>query len=208
MRRLLVVLLCLAAFSPAVFASGLVGFGVQATGANVNFPDPLKEVYGQGFGGGAHLDINFIPFVGIRVVGDYISFSPDNNKYRALFVKLAAGDGFTSIPADWGLDGGRVGILSFSANAKFGLPTPVLSPYLTAGVGSASLSVSDLKVTFQGGAVGNVPGVKSETKFSANAGGGVELNFGVSLYLEAKYTWIFTEGSTDTYIPVSLGITF
>ncbi len=30
----------------------------------------------------------------------------------------------------------------------------------------------------------------------------------VSLYLEARYTWIFTEGSTSTYVPVSLGITF
>jgi len=32
--------------------------------------------------------------------------------------------------------------------------------------------------------------------------------FGSTTFLEAKYTWIMTEGETSTYIPISLGVTF
>ncbi len=209
MRRSLLVSLCLIAFSPCLFASGLVGFGFQLTGASANFADPLKDVYGQGIGGGVHLDINFVPFIGVRVTGDYLSFSPDNDKYKALFIQeIQAEQGITTVPSDWSIDGGRVGILSIAANAKLGLPTPVLSPYATAGIGSSTMSVSDLKIAFRGTPIPGLPSISSETKFSANAGVGVELNLVVSLYLEAKYTWIFVEGGTDTYVPVSLGITF
>jgi len=49
--------------------------------------------------------------------------------------------------------------------------------------------------------------VSGETKFSANLGAGVDLKVGIELYVEARYTWIFTSGETSTYIPVSIGIT-
>jgi opacity protein-like surface antigen len=174
---------------------------LQATGANINMPAPFGDIYGGGFGGGAHLDINLPVLFAFRVQGDYVTFAPDEGKYKAFLGQLAG------VPANFSLDGGRMNILSGQVNTKFSpLPIPLVSPYLTAGAGLTTISVSDLKVNGQ-----TVPGSSyaGETNFSANLGAGVDLNLiALSLYLEARYTWIFTSGSTSTYIPVSLGITF
>lgn len=187
----------------ATYAAGPVGFGVQATAANVNFEGPLKEIYGFGFGGGAHLDINFLPIVSLRVQGDYVSFSPDRGKFAALLANSAG------VPAsDISVDGGRINFISANANVKVDVaPLPILSPYVTGGAGITSFSTSDLTVQYQGTPVAATK-PDSQTKFSANLGIGTELDLvAVKLYLEARYTWIFTEGSTSTYIPVSLGVT-
>jgi len=70
------------------------------------------------------------------------------------------------------------------------------------------MSVSDINITFQGQPISGIS-PESETNFSALLGAGVELSLAnVRLYLETKYTWIFQENETGTYIPVSLGITF
>jgi len=208
MKKFMLVAIAMLALSTVTYAAGPISFGVQATGANLNVVDPLKEIYGFGFGGGAHLDINLPLILAIRIQGDYVTFSPDEGKYRALIAGFVPG----SIASDFSIDGGRINILSANANAKLSpLPLPIISPYLTAGVGLASLSVSDATVKFRGNPVpgGTIPGAKSESKFSANLGAGVDLDLiALKLYLEARYTWIFTEGSTSTYIPVSLGVTF
>ena len=57
-----------------------------------------------------------------------------------------------------------------------------------------------------------VPGVSAAetvTKFLSNAGIGVDFSLGaLSLFVETKYTWIFTENEASTYLPVTVGITF
>jgi opacity protein-like surface antigen len=204
MKRIPLVLLCVVILAPGAFAGTLVGFGFQATGAQVNFPEPVKDYYNRGFGGGAHLDIGFVPAVGIRLVGDYVVFSPDNDKLKGSLVQANPG----SAASDFSIDGGQINFLTVSLNLKFGVPSPIFSPYLTGGAGSTSVSTSDIKVSYRGGQSENFPGAKAETKFSANLGGGVELKMGITLYVETKYTWIFTEGETSTYVPVSIGITF
>jgi hypothetical protein len=68
--------------------------------------------------------------------------------------------------------------------------------------------LSDLTVKRQGSPIGTFPGPTSGTNASVNFGAGVDLNVVVTLYLEAKYTIIFTEGESSSFIPVSLGITF
>jgi opacity protein-like surface antigen len=110
--------------------------------------------------------------------------------------------------SDFSLEGGRFNIFSLSANAKFALPTPVLSPYITGGGGIASVSMSDLTVKYQGTPIVSGLGGSTGTKSSLNIGAGVELNMVLTLYLEAKYTVIFTEGESSSFVPVSLGITF
>ncbi len=203
MKHVLIAIVMLTA-ATASFAAGPIGFGVQATAANVNFEGPAKEIYGFGFGGGAHLDINVLPVVSLRVQGDYISFAPDKGKYSSYLASQAG------VPAsDIAVDGGRVNFISANANVMVDiLPLPVLSPYVTGGAGITSFSYSDLTVRYQGIPI-PVPKPESQTKFSANLGIGTELDLAVvKVYLEARYTWIFTEGSTSTYIPVSLGVTF
>ena len=88
------------------------------------------------------------------------------------------------------------------------LPFPIVKPYLTGGLGLARINVSSATVKYQGIARSDIAGVNSDTRSSFNLGVGVDLELGISLYLEAKYTWIFTPGTASTYIPVSLGITF
>jgi opacity protein-like surface antigen len=203
MKRFLLSAVLVTLLATTASAAGPLGFGVQATGAVLNVPEPLKSVYGPGFGGGAHLDINLPIIMSIRVAGDYTTYAPDNSKLASLLAAEGGGNA-----SDITLEGGRINIFSVSANAKFALPTPVLSPYITAGGGIASVSMSDLTVKYQGAPVGSAVGSKTGTKASLNIGAGVELNLVLTLYLEAKYTVIFTEGESSSFVPVSLGVTF
>jgi opacity protein-like surface antigen len=203
MKRIVLCGLLLGVLSASALASGPIGFGVQATGAVLNVPDPLKTVYGPGFGGGAHIDINLPIIFSIRIAADYTTYAPDNDKLAGI---LATESGRAA--SDFSLEGGRFNIFSLSANAKFALPTPVLSPYITGGGGIASVSMSDLTVKYQGTPIVSGLGGSTGTKSSLNIGAGVELNMVLTLYLEAKYTVIFTEGESSSFVPVSLGITF
>lgn len=205
MKKLSFVVVCLIVILGQSFASGPIGFGVQATGASLNVAEPLKSVYSTGFGGGAHLDINLPVLFSIRVAADYTVYSPDNEKYRSVIASVIPG----SVAPDYSIDGGKISIFSASANGKLSiLPIPILSPYVTAGVGVGSISFSDITVKYRGNTLGTVPGPKTGTNASVNFGAGVDLNVVVTLYLEAKYTIIFTEGESSSFIPVSLGITF
>ncbi|MBX2991595.1 MAG: outer membrane beta-barrel protein [Bacteroidetes bacterium] len=208
MKRGVLILATLTILCATSLTAGPISFGLQATGANINIDGPLKEVYGFGFGGGAHLDINLPVLFAIRIQADYVTFSPDNGKYQALIAGLIPG----SASADFSIDGGRINIFSANANGKLSpLPLPIISPYITGGIGLANVGASDATVKFQGNPVqgGTIPGSKSETNTSANLGVGVDLDLLVlKLYLEARYTWIFASGATSTYIPVSLGVTF
>ena len=196
-------------FSLHAFAAGPVSFGVQATGANINVEAPLKEVYGFGFGGGIHLDINLPLILAIRVQGDFVTFSPDKGKYQTLLSQTAAQLGYQTNPADFSVEGGRINIISVNVNGKLSpLPLPLLSPYFTAGGGMANVGTTDLNVKYQGAAFPG-GGSSSKTNASANLGVGVDLDLiALKLYLEARYTWIFSSGATSTYVPVSLGVTF
>jgi hypothetical protein len=179
-------------------------FGVHANLANLNLSGAMQEVYGMGYGGGAHLDIK-LAMLSLRVSGDYITFSPDNGKYTSYVRSLP---GFSSSTIT--IDGGRINIFSGNVNAKLPfLPLPIINPYITGGIGLVNLGVDEAKVTVNGSPSGNIAGVKGQTNTAVNAGVGVDLNLGAfTLFAEGKYTWIFTEGETSTYIPFSIGITF
>ncbi len=204
MKKSSLILACLMLASTQLFAGGPIGFGLQATGATLNVPEPLKAVYGFGYGGGAHLDINLPVLFSIRIAGDYTTYSPDNAKFAGILAGFNPG----TTASGFSIDGGRISIFSASANGKLALPTPVLSPYLTAGAGLASISSSDIAVKYQGQPVSSAAGAKAQTNASVNFGAGVDLSLVVTLYLEAKYTIIFTEGESSSFVPVSLGITF
>jgi len=187
-----------------------VNFGVHANFMNANFPGPqingataLKDVYGAGFGGGLHLDVQ-LAMVSFRISGDYLSFSPDNDKYRQGLegiIGTAAGQ--------FSVDGGGITMLSGNLNAKMAiLPLPVVKPYLTGGIGLARLSVDDARVMQNGIETKAYGGFSSETCTAWNLGAGVDLSIGVTLFLEVKYMWIVTEPETSTLVPVTIGVTF
>jgi len=192
------------------YSAGTVGFGAQFDYANLNVPDPLKSAYGSGYGGGAHLDFRF-GVATIRVNGDYISFGADQSALRDLIYNeaVAANPGLGIDKSSISVDGGRINILSFGVNGKFGLPHREISPYAIVGLGAASLSSSDFNISYQGASVANQSGFETQTKFMANAGAGVDFSLGsLALFLEVKYTWIFTDNEKSTYVPVTVGVTF
>jgi opacity protein-like surface antigen len=204
MKKLTFIFVATLAFAAVSYSASPVRFGVQATGANINVPKPLNEIYGFGYGGGVHLDFNLPVLLSFRLQGDYVRFSADQGKYQQLLASLVGG----TVASDFSIDGGAISVWSVYANVKSSfLPLPLISPYITGGAGVANLSSSELNVKYQGQPVGGIPGVSGETKFSANLGAGVDLKVGIELYVEARYTWIFTSGETSTYIPVSIGIT-
>jgi len=187
-----------------------VNFGVHANFMNANFPGPsingstaLKDVYGPGFGGGVHLDIQ-LAMLSLRVSGDYLSFSPDNDKYRESLTNVIG-----TAAGQFSVDGGGITMWSGNVNAKMQiLPLPIVKPYMTAGVGLARLSVDEAKVMQGGTQVKNIAGFSSETKTAWNVGAGVDLSIGVTLFLEVKYMWIITDPETSTLVPVTVGVTF
>ncbi len=188
-----------------------VGFGVQADLTNANFPGPningsnaLKDVYGAGFGGGIHLDVAFA-MLSLRLSGDYLKFSPDNSKYQQALASVIG-----TAANQFSVSGGGISMISGNLNAKMSiLPLPIVKPYLTGGIGLARLSVDDASI-MQNGAASTlqIPGFSSGTQASFNIGAGVDLSIGVTLFLEAKYTWVMTDPNTSTLIPVQIGITF
>ena len=191
--------------------SSKVRFGIHGNITSISLPGPeingaqrLKDIYGTGYGGGVHFDVNFVMF-SFRLSGDFLTFAPDNERYRDALSRL------TGLPASqFSIDGGRINILSGTVNGKaMLLPLPLVSPYLTGGIGLALLSVDDAKIAFPGLPGYTVRGwFSSDMKTTFNLGAGVDLNVAIPLFLEVKYVWILTEGSSSTYVPVTLGITF
>jgi hypothetical protein len=208
MKRLtLLLLLAAASFSFAVSAPR-VGFGLHGNFASLNVPEPLKAAYGAGFGGGLHLDVKF-GVATLRVNGDYITFSAKKDVYQDLIYKEAVQLNPQIAKSLIGVEGGRVNILSFGVNGKFGMQQQAVSPYGIVGAGVAALSMGDLSISYQGQNIANQPAAETQTKFMANVGAGIDFDLGgTALFVEAKYTWIFTTDEKSTYFPVTVGLTF
>ena len=208
------VLIVISASSQAQVKFGIQGDVTNFTVGNIgnagsvstgDLTSSLQDIYGLGFGGGVHLDINLL-ILKIRVSGDYLTLSPDKGKYSALLQKyLGAGAAGITI------DGGRFNIWSGSANVILPIiPLPIISVYVTGGVGVVNLTMSDVTVTFNGAKLTSFPGLASQTKPSVNAGAGVNLSLGgISLFGELKVMWIFTDPKTSTAVPFgTVGLTF
>jgi len=204
MKRL--ILFCTILLTFALTAQAQVRFGIQGDVTNFNVPGNLKDIYGLGLGGGAHLDVGIGP-LGLRLSGDYVFLSPDKDKYRALIAQLIG----AGAAAGFNIDGGRIDVISGNANLKLDLlPLPIIHVYVTGGGGVVNLSVTEAKVTFNGAPITTIPAVKSQTKPSVNAGAGVDISLGgLTLFGEVKVVWIMTEGETSTQVPLAtVGLTF
>jgi len=203
MKRIMLVGALAMAMAVAAPAQVSLGWGVHGNAAQLGVKENLSSVYGWGYGGGAHLDVNLM-MISLRFCGDYTTFAPDQDKYRNEVAKVLG-----NAATGYSIEGGNVKILSANANLKWALlPLPIVSPYLTGGIGLARMSTGDLTVKYQGASVGGFPEAPTETKTLFNIGAGVDLKLaGVALYIEGKYMWILTEGESTAYIPISVGIT-
>jgi hypothetical protein len=205
-------LIVLSSFSSLAMALGpSFAFGVHANFTNSNFPGPsvsgvnqqISNSYGIGWGGGVHVDANLMVF-SFRLTGDYIHYSIDEGKFRDSFRPL-----FGSAVDQMSIGGGGLGIVAVAVNGKMPvLPLPVITPYLTGGIGLAWVNRDEVTTTITGFPGNKFPSSAQSGKTSVDVGLGVDLRLGITLFVEVKYAWIFTDVSTSTYVPVSIGVTF
>ncbi len=216
MRRIILLSVIFAAFTASAGAQG-VGFGVQGdfvnfnfgmaqtnvqipgTGALVDYSSLFKQIYGLGYGGGIHFDVN-LGLIAFRVSGDYIMLSPDKTKYASLL-----GPGFT-------VDGGRIDIYSGNVNLKVNiLPLPVIHVYATGGAGYVQLKMNDASLSYNGLKLPfAIKAFDTQSKPTLNAGAGVDLKLGpIKLFAELKVNFILTTGKTSSEVPLAtIGLTF
>jgi len=164
----------------------------------------LEEVYGLGLGGGVHLDVN-LGILSFRASGDYITISPDKEKFQN-----AVQSYFPGAPFEFS-EGGRIEIFSGNVNLKFViLPIPVVKPYLTGGGGLAHVKTTPAKLIFNGQPLPEFEFLKSQTVGTLNVGAGVDFQLGpLALFGEIKVNWLFIEEGTSAYVPVgTIGVTF
>ena len=218
MKRYLLFCLLFVAFSAS---AQTIGFGVHGNMINSKINAKVKEiagitptngvmqvaldeVYGLGYGGGVHLDLG-LGIISLRVSGDYITLSPDKDKFKQYVQGVIPG-----LPVSF-VDGGKVDMISGNVNAKLVvLPIPVVKPYVTGGAGVANVKATDVTLSLGGVNLKPVAILKTQTVGTFNAGAGCDLQFGkIAVFAELKINWLMLEEGTSTMIPiVTAGITF
>ncbi|HMK39912.1 MAG TPA: outer membrane beta-barrel protein [Bacteroidota bacterium] len=207
-----IVLLCLssAACSAGALGQGF-GFGVHANVTSSNFPGPtvdstnqqIGSAYGAGWGGGVHLDAH-LAVLSFRLTGDYIHYAIDENKFRDAFRPL-----FGSAADQMSISGGGLSIYTLAINGKMRvLPLPLVTPYITGGIGVAWISRDEATTSLTGYPGRTFASTSQSGKTSLDLGAGVDVKLGLMLFLEVKYAWILTQGTNSTYVPVTIGVTF
>ncbi len=198
-----------------------VHFGVQGNIINANlsarvkqitglppsgnqFDIALEQVYGFGWGGGVHLDID-LGLITFRVAGDYTTLTPDRDKFTGPIRAAFPGSNVLYVA------GGRINIITGTVNAKVTvLPLPVLKPYITAGGGVANVSTTAIELNFNGNPVRPFEVLQKQTVGMIKGGVGVDIVLGVvTLFAEVQVNKIFFKEGSGTFIPVgTVGLTF
>jgi len=212
MQRLIIAgALCALLTQSALALGPSFGFGVQANFTSSSFPGPsvsgvnqqIASAYGVGWGAGVHIDANLM-IVSFRLSGDYLHYGIDENKFRDSFRPL-----FGAAADQISISGGGLGIVALSINGKMPiLPLPFITPYATGGIGEAWLTRDAITTSIAGVHGSPFPSSTQSGRTTVDLGLGVDLKLGITLYMEVKYAWIFTDVSTSTYVPVTVGVTF
>jgi opacity protein-like surface antigen len=164
----------------------------------------IEEVYGLGLGGGVHFDLG-LSILKIRVSGDYLTLSPDKDKFKGYVQSVLPG-----FPVAFE-EGGKVDMISGSVNLKLIiLPLPVFKPYITGGGGVTHVTATDVILSVNKVKLSPITILKTQTVGSFNAGAGLDLDFtAFALFAEARVNWIMLDEGTSTYVPIfTAGITF
>jgi len=111
-----------------------------------------------------------------------------------------------------GIDGGDTKVWMYGLDGRYSVPVPALplKPYFLAGTGIARVSWDEFEGTSLTAAVLNTVIPDPVNKVYFNFGGGLELKTipAFSLFLQARYVSVGTEGARTDFIPVSIGVKF
>lgn len=194
MKKLLMALIILIAFSLSANAQVSQPFTLYAGGA-MSWPmsDNFKAAYKPGYHG--MLGIGYKMGPSFELVGkvEYHTF------------KFDFGDAS-------GISGGTNKMWMYGVDGRYGLNLPAspISPFILGGAGFANIKASEFEGTSSLVTSLNSYNPESATKFYWNVGGGVQLMSGpkFSLFAQARYVSIATEGETSTFVPVTVGLKF
>ncbi len=200
MKKLWWLIAILLTFTVAASAQTPVPFTLYASGAFSlpNSPDGFKDNFKTGYHGSLGLGIKMMPNFQIIGKAELHSFKFDFDNSE-LFAGM---DGYS---------GGTNNMWMFGADGRFSfnLPAAPISPFVLAGAGVASIKQTE----FDGPASLALSALNSyldetQTKFYWNVGGGFDLKSGplFSLFVQARYVSIATEGEASSFVPISLGI--
>ncbi len=215
-----VTLCCVVLFAFSASAQDL-HFGVHGNLVNFQIPEYIKsiaglpqgnpetialeEIYGMGYGGGAHLTIG-LGLAQFRLSGDYSTISPDNEKFQQYLGQYIGGSA-----SQFTVSGGKITIIGGELNMKFTfLPLPVIKLYLTGGAGASNVKAETTTITFNGAPLAPIELIEQQTIFTLNGGLGADIVLGGSfLYGEVRVSAFFIDPQTSTYLPIgTVGITF
>lgn len=203
MKRAIVALVLVFVVALGAHAQMKWGAGAQAGLAFSSFPKPASDYFGIGFGFGAHGDVEFMKYVGARMNFDYRMFSSDKSKFG-----FTDPNGQPISTSD--ISGGNVSIIGITIEGLGKLPLggPV-TPYGIFGMGLQISSNSEITVTYQGQEY-KFGTSDSKTNFGIDFGVGADFKIAktVSMFGEFKFLLIFTEGSSTSIFPLTVGVTF
>jgi len=110
------------------------------------------------------------------------------------------------------VEGGAINTWMYGVDGRLNLGAPVvpIKPYALGGIGIANLSFNEYTTTDTAlsTALNSTVSTESISKVYFNFGGGVEFAMGpkTSLFVQARYVSIATEGGSTAFIPVTLGL--
>lgn len=209
MKRALLLVLAIV-FGLSLSAAQLkFAVGPQAGIGLLSMPKPLNDYYGFGYGFGGHVEMDVMKYFSGRFDLTYSLFPFDTDKFAD---ELAKNSG---VPAgSVTMSGLTLSDFSLIISGMGKLPTGTsITPYGVFGFGLHFLSSSDPSVTYQGQDVTTQAGLgKTEgtTKFGINFGAGAEMKVAkqVDIYLDIRYSLIFTEGESTGIVPIIIGANF
>lgn len=186
------------------------GVGANAGFGFASFQKEISDYYGFGFGFGAHGDLNIVKYVTVRLNFDYNIFP--SNKDKLIPNNLVDEFGNPINKSDVSISGLNVSVFAITISGIGKLPTgSMVTPYANLGFGINVLSLSDGSITYKGQDAGQIKvGVEKQTKFGIHFGAGSEFNLSrlIKLYVDVRYAIIFTNDSSNGYVPITFGVTF
>ena len=212
MRRLTFVLLAVLLVGGSSLARDpRFGGGVHGGISVSAFQELISDAYGIGPTFGAHADLQIIPAFTTRLSVDYHTFSPDEDKLKALVGAVLSLDPSTIAS----ISGGSINVFAVTVNGigRVQTQSPV-TPYGLFGLGIHSISLSDIEGSTTTGQQGTLTeddvNFKGGTKFGLNFAIGSDFRVArsVTLFVQVGYTLVFTEDESNGAIPILLGFTF
>jgi opacity protein-like surface antigen len=212
MKRLaFIVLAVIVAGSSSLARDPKFGAGVHGGISISAFQELISDAYGIGPTFGAHGDLQIIPAFTARLSVDYHTFSPDDDKLKALVGAVLSLDPSTIAS----ISGGSINVFAVTVNAIGKVPTRSrVTPYGLFGLGIHSISLSDIEGSTTTGEQGRLTeddvDFKGGTKFGLNFAIGSDFKVGksVTLFFQIGYTLVFTEDESNGAIPILVGVTF